>query len=82
MPGEPEPREESPSTEPTEPGDGTTPSETAAWEQELADGLAGIESSSLAPPEGLQPRRVIVTSQNGSSLTFVRRRGAQSVPKS
>ena len=82
MVGRPEPGEESQPTESTEGHDAASAGDTATWEQELADGLAGIESSTQAPPEGLQPRRVILTSQNGSSLTFGRRRGAQSVPKS
>jgi hypothetical protein len=59
------------------PSSGAAADDTAAthdeWDQALDDGLHGLD----APPEvadGLQPRRSILTSQNGSSLSFVRPR--------
>jgi hypothetical protein len=47
----------------------------ADWDSELASELDGIESGAAEPPAGLQPRRVILTSQNGSSMSFLRRPG-------
>jgi hypothetical protein len=73
-----------PKAPPEQPDPAAIPADAPAdtWEQELEQELLGIESSAVEPPAGLQPRRVILTSQNGSSLNFVRPRARQSLPKS
>lgn len=43
------------------------------WDAQIGQQLAPVEQGGGAPPEGLQPRSVILSSQNGSSMSFLRR---------